>query len=583
MSSQTGSPGGQDVAIIGMAGRFPGARDIDEFWLNLRSGTRSLRRFGDEELRAAGVSRRDRTAPGYVPVSGVVEGAELFDAAFFGFTPREALVRNPQQRLFLECAWEALERAGYASREYTGRIGVYASEGQNRYMLDVLSQRALVRAVGGLQVVLSNSASVATLTSFKLGLEGPSLNVQTACSSSLVAVHLACQGLLCGETDVALAGGVRISVPQGRGYHYQPGGILSPTGECSPFDADARGSVAGSGVGAVVLKRLEDALADGDLIHAVIRGSAVNNDGDRKVGFTAPRWEGQAAVISEALAMARVEPGDVSYVEAHGTGTEVGDPIEVAALVAAFGEGKKGTCALGAVKSGIGHLDAAAGVVGLIKTVLALQNEEIPPSPYFRRPNSRIDFDRSPFYVNPDLRPWAAGGRHRIAGVSSFGIGGTNAHVVLEEAPQAAPSGPSRPWQLLVLSARTPAALEAATDRLAAHLREHPEQKMADVAHTLRVGRRRFKQRRVLVCRGREDAAAALEARDPRRVLEGAQEREERPVAFLFPGVGDHYVQMARGLYEAEPVFRDEVDRCARILGAHTRSDVREWLFPGDP
>ncbi|HEX7240343.1 MAG TPA: amino acid adenylation domain-containing protein, partial [Longimicrobiaceae bacterium] len=583
MNSQTGSPGGQDVAIIGMAGRFPGARDIDEFWRNLRSGTRSLRRLGDEELRAAGVSRRERAAPGYVPVSGVVEGAELFDAAFFGFTPREALVMNPQQRLFLECAWEALERAGYASREYTGRIGVYASEGQNRYMLDVLSQRALVRAVGGLQVILSNSLSVATLTSFKLGLEGPSLNVQTACSSSLVAVHLACQGLLCGETDVALAGGVRISVPQDRGYHYQPGGIASPTGECSPFDADARGSVAGSGVGTVVLKRLEDALADGDLVHAVIRGSAVNNDGDRKVGFTAPRWEGQAAVISEALAMARVEPGDVSYVEAHGTGTEVGDPIEVAALVAAFGEGKKGTCALGAVKSGIGHLDAAAGVVGLIKTVLALQNEEIPPSPYFRRPNPRIDFDRSPFYVNPDLRPWAPGGRPRIAGVSSFGMGGTNAHVVLEEAPQATPSGPSRPWQLLVLSARTPAALEAATDRLAAHLREHPEQKLADVAHTLRVGRRRFKQRRVLVCRGREDAAAALEVRDPRRVLEGAQEREERPVAFLFPGVGDHYVQMARGLYEAEPVFRDEVDRCARILGAHTRSDVREWLFPGDP
>ncbi|HEX7241663.1 MAG TPA: beta-ketoacyl synthase N-terminal-like domain-containing protein, partial [Longimicrobiaceae bacterium] len=583
MSSSTRSLGGREVAIVGMAGRFPGARDIEELWRNLRSGARSIRRFTEEDLAAAGVSRREIRSPGYVPAGGMLEGAELFDAAFFGHTPREAMVMNPQQRVFLECAWEALERAGYASRTYGGRIGVYATEGQNRYMLDVLARRELVQAVGELQVMLSNSASVATLASYKLGLKGPSMSVQTACSSSLVAVHLACQALRCGETDVALAGGVRISVPQRRGYHYQPGGILSPTGECTPFDAEARGSVAGSGAGVVVLKRLEDALADGDLIHAVIRGSAVNNDGDEKVGFTAPRWEGQAEAIREALAVAGVDPADISYVEAHGSGTEVGDPIEVAALAAVFGRGSPGSCALGAVKSSIGHLDAAAGVVGLIKAVLALENEEIPPSPYFRRPNPRIDFERSPFYVNPELRPWARSAVPRRAGVSSFGMGGTNAHVVLEEAPPAQPSGPSRPWQLLVLSARTPAALEAATDRLAEHLRGHAEQKLADVAHTLRVGRRRFAHRRVLVCRGREDAAAALEARDARRVLEGAQERDGRPVAFLFPGVGDHYAQMARGLYEAEPVFRAEVDRCAGILRAHTGSDVRAALFPGDP
>ncbi|MET0397350.1 MAG: beta-ketoacyl synthase N-terminal-like domain-containing protein, partial [Longimicrobiaceae bacterium] len=578
-----GAHTGREIAIIGMAGRFPGASDVDEFWRNLRSGVRSIRRFSDEELRAAGVSPREFRSPGYVPAYGQAEGVELFDAAFFGVTPREAVVMNPQQRVFLECAWEALERAGCASRPYPGRIGVFASEGQNHYVLDVLARKELVRAVGAFQVMVSNSAPVATLASYKLGLEGPSMNVQTACSSSLVAVHQACWSLLIGESDVALAGGVRITVPQNRGYHAPPGGIASPTGECNPFDAEARGSVGGSGAGVVVLKRLADALEDGDTVLAVIRGSAVNNDGERKVSFTSPRREAQAAVIADALEAAGLEPGDVSYVEAHGSGTEVGDPIEVAALVAAFGEGPAGSCALGAVKSSIGHLDTAAGVVGLIKAALALHNGEIPPSPYFRRANPRIDFARSPFYVNPELSPWPRNGTPRRAGVSSFGMGGTNAHVVLEEAPRQEPSGASRPWQLLVLSARTPAALEAATDRLAAHLRARPEQPFGDVAHTLRVGRRRFEQRRVLVCRDAEDAAAALEARDPRRLLEAAHERDERPVAFLFPGVGDHYPQMARGLYEAEPVFRREVDRCAEILRAHTGADVRDTLFPGEP
>ncbi|MET0400085.1 MAG: type I polyketide synthase, partial [Longimicrobiaceae bacterium] len=531
----------------------------------------------------AGVPRREREAPGYVPAGGVLEGAEMFDAAFFGISPREALAMNPQQRVFLECAWEALERAGYASGTYGGRIGVYASEGQNAYLLHVLDRPELVEALGTTQVMLSNSSSVATLVSYKLDLEGPSMNVQTACSSSLVAVHQACRSLLEGESDVAIAGGVRIEVPQNRGYRHQPGGIMSPTGECSPFDADARGTVGGSGAGVVVLKRLDDALADGDTVLAVVRGSAVNNDGGRKVGFTSPRREGQAGAITAALAAAGVEPAEISYVETHGSGTEVGDPIELAALTAAFGAGERRTVALGAVKSSVGHLDAAAGVVGLIKTVLALRHGEIPPAPYFRAPNPRIDFDRSPFFVSPELVPWPRDGAPRRAGVSAFGLGGTNAHLVLEEAPERAPSGPSRPWQLLVVSGRTPAALEAATDRLAEHLAAHPEQPLADVAHTLRAGRRRFERRRVLVCRGREDAVAALESRDPRRVLETAQERDERPVAFLFPGVGDHYGQMARGLYETEPVFRREIDRCAEILRGLTGEDVRDALFPGEP
>ncbi|HEX2094811.1 MAG TPA: amino acid adenylation domain-containing protein, partial [Longimicrobiaceae bacterium] len=360
---------------------------------------------------------------------------------------------------------------------------------------------------------------------------------------------------------------------------------LSPTGVCRSYDAEARGTVPGSGVGVVVLRRLEDALADGDTVHAVIRGSAVNNDGSAKIGYTAPRMEGQARAIMEAIALSGVEPETITLVEGHGSATGLGDPIEVEALTEAFRSdtGRTGFCALGSVKSNVGHLDAAAGVTGLIKATLALEHGEIPPSLHFRKPNPRIDFAGSPFFVNTALRRWETNGHPRRAGVSSFGMGGTNAHVVLEEAPAAEPSGPSRPWQLLVLSARTPAALEAVTDRLAEHLRAHPEQDFADVAHTLRVGRRRLGERRVLVCRDREDAIAALERRDPQRLLTAAEPREGRGAVFLFPGLGDHYPQMARGLYEAEPVFRREVDRCAELLLAYTGADVREALFPGEP
>ncbi|MET0399229.1 MAG: amino acid adenylation domain-containing protein [Longimicrobiaceae bacterium] len=575
---------GQEIAVVGMAGRFPGAGDLDAFWCNLRTGVDAIARFTREELAAAGVPERQLGDPSYVPAHGMLGDAELFDAAFFGFTPREASILNPQHRVFLECAWDALERAGYATDSYEGRIGVYAAGGQNRYLLNVLSQPAVYESIGDFQVMLLNGDSIATMTSYRLNLRGPSINLQTACSSSLVAVHLACQSLLFGESDLVLAGGAHVSVPTKTGYRYSPGGILSPTGECRSFDADARGTVGGSGVGVVVLKRLEDALDDGDTVHAVIRGSAVNNDGGEKASFTVPRREGQAEVIAEALSVAGVKPEEVSYVEAHGSATEVGDPIEVAALVTAFGDtGRTGHCALGSVKSNVGHLDAAAGVAGLIKTVLALENAEIPASLHFETPNPRIDFARSPFFVNAALRPWERNGHPRRAGVSSFGMGGTNAHVVLEEAPAAEPSGPARPWELVVLSARTATALEAATDRLVEHLGSHPEQAFADVAHTLRVGRRRFGHRRVLVCRGRGDAMDALASRDPRRVLDTVRDSVERRVAFLFPGLGDHYAGMARGLYEAEPVFRREVDRCAEILLPVLGADPREVLFPGEP
>ncbi len=584
--SQTGDDEqftGQEVAIVGMAGRFPGARDLAEFWSNLRAGVDGITRFTEEELVAAGVPAATVRDPAYVRAGGVLAGVEMFDAEFFGLSPRDAVYLNPQHRLFLECAWEALEQAGYDPAGYAGRIGLFSGADLNGYWKLLASHPALRHA--GLQIQTGNASfGVATRTSFQLGLEGPSLNVQTACSSSLVAVHLACQSLLSGESDMVLAGGVSVQVPQVKGYRFEQGGILDPTGACRSYDADARGTVPGSGVGIVVLKRLADALDEGDTVHAVIRGTAVNNDGSGKIGYTAPRRDGQARAIGEALAIAGVDPDRVSYVEGHGSATELGDPVEVEALTQVFRARtqRTGFCALGSVKSSIGHLDAAAGVAGLIKTVLALENAEIPPTLHFQRPSPKVDFARSPFYVSARLSPWDAQGAPRIAGVSSFGMGGTNAHVVLEEAPPAGSSGASRPLQLLVLSARDRAALEEATDRLARHLREHPDQPLADVAHTLRVGRRRFAHRRVLVCRGGEEAAAALESRDPARIRDAVQEWDEREVVFLLPGLGDHYAGMARGLYEAEPVFRAEVDRCAEILLPRLGLDLRDVLFSGE-
>ncbi len=581
-AERTGASAG-DIAIVGMVGRFPRARGLDEFWRNLREGVDCISTFSDDELAASGVSTGLMRRPDYVRARGVLDEADRFDAEFFGISPREASVMNPQHRLMLECAWEALESAGYDPETFDGRVGVFTGADLNRYWVEVLSHRATRAAAGEMQVNLGNSnAFLPTRISYRLNLRGPSLNVETACSSSLVAIHLGIRSLLAGESDMVVAGGVSVSVPQKAGYLFHEGGTSSPTGRCRSYDAAARGAVGGEGIGVVVLKRLEDALADGDTIHAVIRGSAVNNDGAAKIGYAAPGRDGQAEVIEEALAMAGVEPETISYVEGHGSATELGDPVEVAALTRAFRSrtGKRQFCALGSVKSNIGHLDTASGVAGLIKTVLALQHREIPPSLHFEQPNPRIDFAASPFFVNAELRSWEVDGPPRRAGVSSFGIGGTNAHVVLEESPSMEPSAPSRPWQLLVLSARTPAALEAATDRLVEHLKARPEQSFADVCHTLRVGRKRFRERRVVVCRDREDAVAVLETRDPRRLLTLAGEREGRPVAFLLPGLGDHYAGMARGLYEAEPVFRREVDRCAEILEPLLGLDLRGVLFP---
>src|SRR5205085_3681651 len=504
MNSVGASERGDELAIIGMACRFPQAKNVAQFWEKLRAGVELITVFSDEELLAAGVSRDLLSHPDFVKAGGIMEGIELFDAAFFGYSPREAELLDPQQRHFLECAWEALENAGYAPDDYRGLIGVFAGASISNYFLqNLISHAELLDAIGNFQLGLLNDKDyLTTRVSYKLNLKGPSMSVQTACSTSLVAIHMACQSVLNGECDMALAGGVSISILRKMGYLYREGSISSPDGHCRAFDARGQGIVGGNGVGLVVVKRLAEALEDGDHILAVIKGTAVNNDGAVKIGYTAPSVDGQAQVIAQAQAAAEVAPETISYIEAHGTGTALGDPIEVAALTKCFRAttAQKGFCALGSVKTNLGHLDAAAGVAGVIKTVLALQHKLLPPSLHFATPNPRIDFANSPFYVNAKLAAWPAGPTPRRAGVSSFGIGGTNAHAVLEEAPAALSADTSRPWQLLVLSAKTPTALAAATQNLAEHLKTHTDLKLADAAFTLQVGRKLFDYRRALVC-----------------------------------------------------------------------------------
>jgi phthiocerol/phenolphthiocerol synthesis type-I polyketide synthase E len=575
-----------EIAIIGMAGRFPGAKDIDEFWRNLRNGVESIAFFTPEELAASGVDPDLLKDPAYVPAAGFLEEADSFDASFFGYSPREAELMDPQQRIMLECAWMAVEHAGYDPEEYDGLIGVFGGVARNTYFihnvavyLDLIHSGALYEAMLG-----SEKDFPATRISYKLNLKGPSINVQTACSTSGVAVHLACQSLLTGECDMALAGGARVQVPLMAGYVYAEGGIPSPDGHCRAFDEKAQGTVYGSGVGFIVLKRLADAIGDGDCIHAVIKGSAINNDGATRAGYTAPSIQGQAAVIEEALAMADVDADAISYIEAHGTGTPIGDPIEIAALTEAFRKttDRVSLCPIGSVKTNVGHLDAGAAVAGIIKTVLALQHELIPPSLHFERPNLQIDFDNSPFYVNSKLSEWRAGDAPRRAGVSSFGLGGTNAHIILEEAPRIGPSGASRSHQLLLLSAKSDAALAQATKNLAEHLRQHPDVNLTDVAYTLQTGRRAFDHRRMVVCQDVNDTLAALDPVDPRRVATSVLEPLDRDVIFMFSGQGSQYVNMGLGLYKSEPTFRQQVDRCSEILRHHLSLDLREVLYPED-
>ncbi|NGO69801.1 type I polyketide synthase, partial [Streptomyces boncukensis] len=586
---------GMDIAVIGMAGRFPGARDLAAFWDNLTAGRESVAPLSDADYLAAGGDPARLDDPGLVKRASVVEGIDEFDAAYFGYPPAEAELLDPQQRLFLECAHHTLEHAGHGPGTTGGAVGVYAGGQQSRYFLDHVHPR--VRAGDTLAVhhaQLGNvNSTLAARVSYELGLTGPSLSVQTACSTSLVAVHLACQDLLDGRCDMALAGGVSLNPALRQGYRYVPGGPFSHDGRCRPFDADATGMVGGEGVGAVLLKPLADAVADGDHIHAVIKGSAVNNDGDRKVGFAAPSASGQAEVIVTARTLAGVDAGTIGLIEAHGTGTPVGDPIEVSALARAFAldTDRTGFCALGSVKSNIGHLDAAAGIAGLLKAVLALEHRTVPPTLHYSTPNPHLALETTPFYVPTTTRHWEAAAHPRRAGVSSLGIGGTNAHVVLEEAPAPVPrtaaatapavSAEGADDQLLVLSARTPEALDALGERLARHLRDHPDhpdRPLSDVAHTLRTGRRPHPLRRAVVARDTAEAARALApGGPPRKAVPG------RPVVLLFPGAGSQHPGMGLGLYETEPVFRAQIDRCAAILAGHLPVDLRESLYGDEP
>jgi amino acid adenylation domain-containing protein len=575
--------GGTHIAIIGMALRVPGAASPEDFWRNLCSGVESISFFGEEELLAAGVPAELLRDPRYVRARGALEGVELFDAELFRIQPRQAALMDPQHRIFLECVWEALESAGQDPESAGRAIGLFAGSGLNSYSFRFHARPETIGEVDLLQAILNNEKDhLATRISYLLNLEGPSLAVQTSCSTSLVAVHLACQSLLAGDCGIALAGGVSIDAQPRSGYLYQEGGILSPDGHCRAFDAAARGTVSGSGAGVVVLKRLDDALRDGDTIHAVIRGSAINNDGSLKVGYTAPRAEGQARVIREAQRRAGVRPDEITCIEAHGTGTELGDPIEMAALKQAFraGTDRVGFCAVTSLKTNVGHLDAAAGVAGLIKAALSLRHRTIPPSLHFERPNPALGLEGSPFYINDRLRPWEVDEGPRRAGVSSFGIGGTNAHVVLEEAPPVPAPGWARPWQLLVLSARTESALETATDNLVRLLACSPAEGFADIAYTLQAGRRLFPYRRAVVCRDSGDAVEALAAREPKRVASLRREAKDLPPIFLFPGQGGQYPGMGRELYDAEPIFRREIDRCAEILAPSLGIDLRAVLYP---
>ncbi|MBD2607326.1 SDR family NAD(P)-dependent oxidoreductase [Scytonema hofmannii FACHB-248] len=575
-----------EIAIIGMAGRFPGANKVDSFWQNLRDGVESISFFTDEELISAGVDSAMLNDPNYVKASGVLEDIELFDASFFGFSPREAEITDPQHRLFMECVWSALENAGYNSETYNGQIGLFAGVAASYYLLSNLyPNRELMESVDSFQTLIGNDKDfLPTQVSYKLNLKGPSINVQTACSTSLVTVHLACQSLMNGESDIALAGGVSIAVPQKTGYHYQQGGILSPDGHCRAFEAQAKGTNGGNGLGVVVLKRLEDAIADGDFIHAVIKGSAVNNDGSLKVGYTAPSVDGQRQVILEALALAGVEPETVTYVETHGTGTILGDPIEIKALTQAFraSTNKKGFCAIGSVKTNIGHLNTAAGVAGLIKTIQALKHKQIPPSLHFQEPNPQIDFANSPFYVNTNLSEWKTNGTPRRAGVSSFGIGGTNAHVILEEAPVIEASSPSRPWQLLLLSAKTSTALDTATVQLRDYLDQNPDISLPDVSYTLQVGRQAFDYRRIMICHDLDDAVKLFNSQDPQCIFSHYHKPGHCPVIFMFSGQGSQYANMGRELYKVEPTFAKHVDSCALILQPHLGLDIRSLLYPSE-
>ncbi len=578
-----------DVAIIGMAGRFPGANTVEELWVVLREGRETTRFFSDDELDAS-IPAAVRHDPLYVRARGIIDHAEEFDPAFFGLNAKLAAAMDPQQRVFLEVAWETLEQAGYLPAHYAGRVGVFAGTGNNSYFIqNVLPNQAAVDQLGDFQVMTVNEKDyLASRVAYTLDLRGPTVSVYSACSTSLLAIAQAVQSLRAGQCEVALAGGASITAPVRSGYLYQDGAMLSPDGHCRPFDARAQGTVFSDGAGAVLLKSMAAAQRDGDVIYGVIKGVGIANDGRDKGSFSAPSAAGQAAAIGQALADGGVAPATISYVEAHGTATPLGDPIEVDGLRLAFGAAGRGTCALGSIKSNLGHLTAAAGVAGLIKTVLALQHRQLPPSLHYTQPNPLLDLADSPFFVNTTLRDWpVAGGAPRRAGISSFGVGGTNVHVVVEEAPtprENAQAGPAlaRPVQLAAWSARTASSSAAYAQRLAGWLADTPTPVLADVAFTLHTTRAPLAERRFVVAASAPELRAALLQAGPAPAAIAARTVTEVPatVAFMFPGQGAQYVGMGRELYEHELAFRAAVAECAELLAEWLDVDIRQLIYP---
>ena len=579
MTDHQPPPNESAIAIIAMGCRFPQAPDCESFWALLCQAREGLSHFDEAALIRSGVPRHIREQDNYIPVKGIIECIDQFDAAFFGFAQREAELLDPQHRLLLEMCWEVLERSGYTGTKL--RVGMFAGASANSYRAHILDGPQENLELFSRQIVMGNDREfLPTMISYKLDLTGPSINVQTACSTSLVAVHLACQSLLLGECDLALAGAVSIILPIEAGYLYQEGMIFSPDGHCRPFDAQAAGTISGHGLGVVGLRRFDDALLAGDRIEAVILGSAINNDGSDKLSYSAPGVNSQAALVAEALVISGSEPEDIGYVEAHGTGTHLGDPIEIEALKKAFGETEgKGFCLLGSVKSNIGHLDTAAGMAGLIKVALMLQHRRVPPSLHFSKPNPKIDFQDSPFRVNTELCDWVSVGPRR-AGVSAFGIGGTNVHMILEEAPRLPAATPGPTWQLLPLSAKNEKALETIAFQLADLLEKDPSIDLADMAFTLQVGRRHFSNRRVLLCFDRDEAIQKL--RNSSEAFAHNEVHAKPPLFFLFPGQGSQKPGMGMSLYREDAPFRNALDECAEILLPILDQDIRKMLARED-
>ncbi|WP_343311472.1 type I polyketide synthase [Bacillus atrophaeus] len=565
---------GLEIAIIGMACRFPGARNIDEFWENLKTGTESITFFSKEELMEAGVPEEQLDHKDYVRAKGKVDRHDHFDAAFFGYSQREAEVMDPQVRMFHEVAWESLENAGYNPENYSQPIGLFGAASANLYWQ---ASSMLLRSSSSSEqfaaVQLTDKDFMNTQVSYKLNLKGPSIAVDTACSSSLTAVHLASRALLTGDCKMALAGGVTVTCPHKKGYMYQEGMIMSPDGRCRTFDAEAKGTVGGEGCGVIVLKTLKQALKDQDHIYAVIKGSAYNNDGSRKVGFTAPSIEGQADVIKKALNISRVEPESISYIEAHGTGTSLGDPVEIEALKQAFQTDKKQYCAIGSVKTNIGHLDSAAGIAGLIKTALSLKARTLPPSLHYQKPNPKIDFENSPFYVSASAKKWTTSAQVLRAGVSSFGIGGTNVHVVIEEPPLKERCHKDQEESLMLVSARSQKAAVKAADQVKQFIKENKEVPLQDISYTLQEGRKHFQYRQAFTA-GPLGITSGLSK--PSLAL------EKPAVVFMFSGQGSQYVNMGKQLFDTELIFHEELQRCFTILQSEEGINISSVMFPAD-